>query len=319
MCRPTGDGDFIPKRLLDVGLVREVGKRTPDFVRLVELGTAQPRKSTVPYAALSYCWGGDLTGTVTTTKLTVGAHYQRIPLDTLPKSIADAVSVCRGVGIPYLWVDALCIIQDDEDDWRRESSQMDAVYIHSHVTIAAHRAASCRDGFLGEQVYGHPDWQRAFTTVLWPRGTRTNQKPGPTKMLLRQNDSPRSWAAKAVDDQRSSALMRRGWVLQESLLPQRIIHYAEKEMAWECVGTCICECGHVQHDHEKTTLLKTHILQGGGSASKEEFLEAVWMRLVEDYTMRSLSRASDKLVAVSGLAKFLLASGAEVSVSSRPV
>lgn len=100
MCRPPGDGDFIPKRLLDVGLVGEVGKRAPDFVRLVELGTAQPRKSTVPYAALSYCWGGDLTGTVTTTKLTVGAHYRGIPLDALPKSIADAVSVCRGVGIP---------------------------------------------------------------------------------------------------------------------------------------------------------------------------------------------------------------------------
>ena len=308
-CKPPGDGKFLPKRLLDVRPVGDTGEKVPDLIRLIESGTGQQREATVPYAALSYCWGADMTGIITTTTLNLSAHSQGVPLKTLPKSIADAVAVCRGINIRYLWVDALCILQDDTDDWRTESSQMAAIYINSEVTIAAHTAASCQDGFLGEQSYGQPAWQRAFTTKFWPRGTRTlnfGQHPSQVKMFLRPGLTPDD---NTTDDQ-LSRLMCRGWALQESLLPRRIIHYTGSEMAWECASRCICECGHVEQSQDFTTLLKTRVLRGGSWQNNSS--EATWMRLVEEYTKRKLSRQSDKLVALSGLAKFILADAGDV-------
>jgi hypothetical protein len=87
------------------------------------------------YAALSYCWGGFQQVTSTTAKL---EQYQnRLDFRSFPKTIHDALTVTRSLGIPYLWVDALCILQDDEDDKAREIQKMGDVYSNAMITISA--------------------------------------------------------------------------------------------------------------------------------------------------------------------------------------
>ncbi len=78
------------------------------------------------------------------------AYCCGIPIPSLSKSVQDAVLVCRRLGIRYLWVDALCIVQDDTDERQREAAQMHRIYSNSHLTIAAHAAVSSKDGFLGK-------------------------------------------------------------------------------------------------------------------------------------------------------------------------
>ncbi|EGZ78362.1 HET-domain-containing protein, partial [Neurospora tetrasperma FGSC 2509] len=103
------------------------------------------------WCALSYVWGGDQP--VKTTKETLAAHYDGIPFDALPKTIQDAVRVCRGLAIPYLWIDALCIIQGDEQDLRRELGKMPEIYQHATVTISAAWSTKADDGFLYRRGY----------------------------------------------------------------------------------------------------------------------------------------------------------------------
>ncbi|KAM0456562.1 hypothetical protein ACHAO4_003591 [Trichoderma viride] len=66
----------------------------------------------------------------------------------MPQTIADAVELCRAIGLRYLWVDALCIIQDDDDDWTRESFEMSNIYANSFITFCVVTGASCAAGFL---------------------------------------------------------------------------------------------------------------------------------------------------------------------------
>ncbi|KAK3995955.1 heterokaryon incompatibility protein-domain-containing protein [Cladorrhinum sp. PSN332] len=158
---------------------------------------------------LSPCWGKR--ATITTTRSSYVEYRRGIRLDLLPKTLRDAVFVCRGLKIHYLWIDALCIVQDDPDDWRRESAQMHSIYGNSYITFAAHEAESCTDGFLGQQAFGQPTWQRPFYVPL-----------GSVKMHLRTGSTNWRWGTNS-----NSPLMRRGWTLQEALLPRRPITRAK--------------------------------------------------------------------------------------------
>jgi hypothetical protein len=142
---------FMPTRVLDLARSTNL----PD--KAVLIATAQLPKS-APYVCLSYCWGSELDGVVRTVKANLKGHQTTgIPLATLPQTIQDAATVCTRLGIRYLWIDSLCIVQDDGEDWAREAMQMCNVYSHSRLTIAAHRAAACKEGFLGKQIYGQPN------------------------------------------------------------------------------------------------------------------------------------------------------------------
>jgi hypothetical protein len=99
------------------------------------------------YAALSYCWGADLPSTTTTINLQ--AHKSAIDFSTLPQTLKDAIVVVRWLGIEYIWIDCLCILQDSKADWEHESARMADVYSNAHLTIAASRAEHCGEGFLG--------------------------------------------------------------------------------------------------------------------------------------------------------------------------
>lgn len=187
---------FMPTRVLDIGSVSVDGKVT------LVADTSHLRS---PYACLSYCWGTDLRGVVTTRKANFEKHKGGISLSTLPRTVQDVARVSERLGIRYLWIDALCIIQDDQKDWVRESVQMREVYSNSQITIAAHCARSCKQGFLGPQSHGHPTWEREFRSSFGQMFAGAN----PEKMLIRPiNTADRSFRGEFPP----TPLETRGWV-----------------------------------------------------------------------------------------------------------
>ncbi|KAF1957936.1 HET-domain-containing protein [Byssothecium circinans] len=135
------ENSFLPTRVL------EVGNRDSRTVRLF----CDTRSYTMPrkYLALSHQWGApNQHRKFCTYKNNVESFKQGIDIDEFPQTFQDAIAVTRGLEVPYLWIDSLCIIQDDDDDWDRESKLMEQVYSSSYGTIAASCARGTEDGFL---------------------------------------------------------------------------------------------------------------------------------------------------------------------------
>lgn len=184
--------------------------------RLVE--TAQG--SSGKYLALSHRWG-DLSEEqkFCTYDRNIERLKEVIPVNKLPKSFQDAVRVTRALHIRYLWIDSLCIIQDNTEDWDSESKKMEDVFSNAYCTIAASSAKSSLVGFLGPRR---------------PRDTVGIQTPsGPL------------YLAGFIDDFRAhveeSVLSSRGWVLQERALSRRTIYFTNTQIYWECGRGVFCE------------------------------------------------------------------------------
>ncbi|KAF4991915.1 hypothetical protein FDECE_13857 [Fusarium decemcellulare] len=303
--------DFMPRHLIDVGSWD--GSREPFLFK-----PCQP----APYACLSYCWGSDTDDILKTTTKNISSHYLSIPMTKMPLGIQDAITVCRGLKIPNLWVDSLCIPQDDDIAWLEDASQMDQIYLYSHLTIAALEPASCKSRFLGKQRFGHPEWQRRFVADV----PQANDE-APLEIFVRP--------AVEVDGdlEKKSSLDKRGWCLQESLLPNRRLCFNGDEMIWECLCRKICECGHILWRPQPfrfarlATSLKASRLKAEVKSShplpaitfrqeRERHLgrpkpyyptksHQRWRDIVTEYSKRSVSRRKDKLNAVSGLAKLV--------------
>lgn len=121
-------------------------------LRLVERTRNMDVSSTeqLRYAALSYCWGPseDAQLQSKTTKETHVRHLESLDFESLSPVLKDAVKVTRNLSIPYLWVDSLCILQDDISDWERQCRQMNDIYGKACITLIAASSSTCQEGFL---------------------------------------------------------------------------------------------------------------------------------------------------------------------------
>jgi hypothetical protein len=172
------------------------------------------------YIALSHCWG--MAKPISTTKGTLEAHCKEIKFGDLPKSFRDAVITTRQLGVQFLWIDSLCIIQDDADDWRYESERMEKVFASAYCTIAATSAKDSNEGFLT-----HRSVKQCVRLV--------DKNAGPPFSV---------YACEVVDgnfkcDVENGRLNTRGWVFQERALSPRTIHFTPMQTYWEC-GSVIC-------------------------------------------------------------------------------
>ena len=307
------ESHFMPRRLLNVGSAQE-----PCGPYLFE------PKMSANYVCLSYCWGADTEGVLKTTKQTLDDHYRAIPYDRLPPTIRDAVIVCRHLGVPYLWVDSLCIVQDDELSWLEDSRDMHKIYLNCHFTIAAQEPTSCKLGFLGRQRYGDPKWQQKFTTECpiegEPVATKIHNRvsrrrrainhpiegePSTIEVFIRPDIVEYS-----KDDSFSFSLDTRGWCLQESLLPRRKLCFNGNEMSWECHRRRICECGHLRWAPSSVYGRLGASIKSKMGPPKRRWWDPQpgrrgedWRTLVQDYAGRHLTQPTDKLTALSGLAQ----------------
>ena len=208
-----GLSQSLPTRLLDVGTI------DMPTLRLVE--TKWDKISSKQYSALSHPWGD-------TTKYTpfctlpenLDNHLEAIPEGHLPATFHDAVNCTRKIGIRYLWVDSLCIIQGEHGDFNDESKNMEAVFSGAYCVLAASRASTQRDGFLDSRP------QREYITI-----PRENGKP--------------FYVCRTIDnfskDVIEGSLNKRGWVLQERALARRTIYFTENQTYFECGQGVRCE------------------------------------------------------------------------------
>lgn len=206
-----GHVDSMPTRVLHVGTVEN------PCLRLVETGDSIKNK----YIALSHCWGKlSKEQKFVTSADNLDNRKGDIPFDEMPKNFQDAVRATRSLGVTYLWIDSLCIIQEDEADWEVESAKMEEVFSSAYCTIAASSAQSSLEGFLGDRA------PRAYVTV--------HPKQGGVLYL-----------AEAIDDFQGhveqSVLNSRGWVLQERALSRRTLHFTSIQVYWECGQGIYCE------------------------------------------------------------------------------
>jgi hypothetical protein len=124
---------------------------------------------TVRYVALSYCWGVALQPGMTTSKV-YESYKAFIPRANLPRTIQDAIAVTQHIGFEYLWVDSLCIIQNDKDDKNAEIGRMQDSFGGATLTISAASAEACWDGFLEERRLPTDvdDWDLRFVPYQLP-------------------------------------------------------------------------------------------------------------------------------------------------------
>jgi hypothetical protein len=98
------------------------------------------------YIALSYCWGSHLPLTTTTENL--AKHQSRIDFIQIPRMLQDAIMLTRFLDFDHIWIDCLCIVQNDRADWQREAGRVAEIYFTAALTIAASQASHCDEGFL---------------------------------------------------------------------------------------------------------------------------------------------------------------------------
>ncbi|TVY56194.1 hypothetical protein LCER1_G002513 [Lachnellula cervina] len=277
----------LPTRVINVGAE---GKQDPFLLESQSLRGQ--------YVALSYCWGDPKVHPVLkTTPETYQKHQQCIDFTSLPKTLRDAVTITRRLGLQYLWIDALCIIQGDADDWARESSRMCEVYSNAYLTIAGSNAAGNADGIFNKQAYGMPPEEIPY-------------KDGMTiyvrKHLARLHDN---YAEMTRGSDKPEPINCRAWTLQEGFLSNRILRYTSNELVWECNEWRHCECGlssaPIEPDDEASnrSIRKPDMVE---TLSLSDIYQK-WVEVMTHASERQLGYEEDRLPAISGLAKQFVA------------
>ncbi|KAI0457716.1 HET-domain-containing protein [Xylaria acuta] len=266
--------DFMPTRLLEIA----------DFGRQVCLhfpGTEHSR-----YAVLSHCWGP--VAPTTLTSRTLHKLEAGIRTEELPQTFQDAVWLTHQLEIQFLWIDSLCIVQDDPNDWAQESAKMHSVYNNSFVTIAASRATKSSEGFLGNRV------EKSYVAVPFHCQGIAGEVLAFSLPLSHVGDPTRSVRME------HEPLSHRGWALQERYLSRRTLHFGSDQIFFECEKYCVAENTFEGNKYPSISQIRS-------SGRLEEMNECLreWHRLVEMYSMRKLTHRDDKLPALSGLAAYL--------------
>lgn len=235
-------------------------------VRLVISSTLQkaPR-----YATLSYCWGRD--PFINLSRDNLASFLEEILWETLPPTFQDAIQAVRQLGLQYIWIDALCIIQEPRD-WAIEAGHMHSVYSGAFVSLAASDAHNVYQGFLRRpKLYNGGFYSRVTSSSLCEI-----RRFFPTE-VYRQ----------AISE---AHLSGRAWAFQEKLLAARTIHFGESGLWWEC----------------RSRLCSEYLPDGLTGLSASPLMRPVdepwpWSMIVWYYSATDLTYGSDRLAALSGI------------------
>ncbi|ORY68855.1 heterokaryon incompatibility protein-domain-containing protein [Pseudomassariella vexata] len=296
-CWQSRPVDFIPTRVI------AVGGEGDDHVQLIQAKEREPADKR--YVALSHCWGLNMPPSATTVEAVLSDHLRSISLNNLTATFIDAIKITRRLGISYIWIDSLCIVQDSAADWDAEASEMAAVYSSAYVTLAASGSADGTQGcrtqrdqvpyidvpINGGELEPESMTQRRYRVCAWPNFSDYHINRDP--------------------------LHSRGWCLQERELSPRIAHFSSDTVRWECRKT---------HASLVFPWLNTNAFLGyprifdyddsgrrhpklnptlGGDMTGDGLLQAAseWLRLVRMYSAKNLTKQTDMLPAIGGLAR----------------
>jgi Heterokaryon incompatibility protein (HET) len=271
----------LPNRVLDVG------SQVNDTIRLFERDSSSNTCGSTTharYVALSYCWGVKKQRCQTSVS-NVDEFRVSIPWERVELSIQHAIQCTRSLGYRYLWVDCLCIVQDDERDKRACIAQLKDIFQNATVTLVAEAASSVQNGFLKRKIdieqfsfQFHITEQRCSTVTLIPLADQDH----------RQRIGTRA----------------RAWCLEEFLLSPRKLIYSNEDIRWRCLTT---ECkplgsGHIQHANELDQLPReVWDPENDNYFRSLENRSRLWMTYVDEYSSRQLTQPQDGPRAIAGI------------------
>lgn len=261
----------LPTRVLDVD------RSDKSRVFLVE-----PQYAIDRYISLSYCWGDAQFFKLT--KENFSSCKEGILIDNLPVCFQHAIKIARGLRIKYIWIDALCIIQDDIKDWKIQAAKMARIYQNAFLVIAMSKASRPDQDCLGEVAGVNVDSVHA----------RIFHHMAPWVERLGNPFFP---------------LTRRGWAYQERFLAQRLVHFGPHEPIWECSSSTYCECGRQDQGEAATrgagweklifqAMRRKLVLEPNATVDDSDYL---WRDIVQRYSSLELTFHDDKLPALSGI------------------
>ncbi|KAH6889762.1 heterokaryon incompatibility protein-domain-containing protein, partial [Thelonectria olida] len=281
----------LPDRVLDLG-------NSPNSpIKLVET-----RNELGYYACLSHRWGSKQP--LRTLSGNKDAFMAGIHMAALPKTFQEAVTVCRQLSLRYFWVDSLCIVQDSVDEWERQLPKMANIYENAFLTIAATKANGHEEGL-------HPNGESR--TVYLERIPAHEIGHGVSedvyvRLEYQDKGGIRHWDIQSPDQQHEEEwpLLTRAWVFQERLLSPRMLHFAKRELVWECRTGVFCDCGR-EHDDKADDLEFRRLVSSKSIKTTNATplqLRALWYAIVERYSrlMGNLTVESDAFPALAGLA-----------------
>jgi hypothetical protein len=281
LCKSGSEvGTKLPTRILDVGDPRVATKE--EF----QVTLRETQNEDGKYVCLSYCWGNSAQ-VLKTEKATPPDRKKGIDWSSLAKTFQCAIVFIRRLGLRYLWVDSLCILQDSDEDWQRESAKMASIYHNSLLTLAASGACDVTQGidcktpaeYLAHELSG------------------TSPDGAPYTVYARRTVP--HW----YDNEWSTGyfpLFSRAWAYQERLLAPRVLHFGDRELIWECMELTDCECSlRPIYDRDNK---RWHAFTLRGETSARDLANR-WRRMVNQYSKLALTRPTDRLSALAGCAK----------------
>jgi len=261
------------------------------------------------YAVLSHCWGPNTGGMLKATKANLAELQREIKWESLSKTFQDAIEITRklnirGKGIRYLWIDSLCILQDDLNDFEREGTAMHKTYSMATCTIAASSSTSGQGG------------------CIIPRDNTSSYQLQPCHLTSnKQSIIIHPWSHEWSNAHRG-ALSTRGWCFQERELSRRTIHFTTHRIFWEC-RTAIASEDHpsminVQPLHfsrrphgadpdRLLVLMELGVRSFMPLSHTRPLATKLWCLAVQEYTRRNLTFRKDKLPAIYGIVKIISA------------
>ncbi|KAH8807653.1 heterokaryon incompatibility protein-domain-containing protein [Xylogone sp. PMI_703] len=278
----------LPSRLVDMG------ERQSSHLKIINVHGLPllSKKERLKYAALTHCWGGYISQSTTTAN--VKEREARLLEEDLPPSFRDAVRVARALNIRYIWIDSLCILQDDKNDWASEAMKMADVYKGSYIVISAARSPGSTTGFLGPGM---------------PCKTVLSRRIDGKQLLVNARPWSNHGASGRVGPVQAEkcAMFTRAWCYQERLLATRVLYFTPTEVAFECMTSQWCECGIFDQDHGDDDPVHRPLWRIRGSRtplSDTDFLE-LWSTVVDAYSQFNLTKDTDRLPALGGIARIL--------------
>lgn len=275
--------DYWPPRLLECG---------ENSVRLVIPATdlnLDPAPG-LSYATLSRCWGEGLNRSVLTTS-NIKSMRERLVESELPRTFRDAIAITRRLGIRYLWIDSLRIIQRGAlqlADWQKHVREMAHIYSKCVVNISASHGRDSEAGcFAAKGLLSRPC---AFRTS-------TGELCGLEYVSYR-------WL-------QDSHIFSRAWVFQERLLSPRVVYFDANDVYWECKALRASGAypEGVRTDRIQSAVFEATLPPFDWKIVQMDFNhylgspDAIWDQIVEDYVQTNLSFEGDRLPALGGIAQ----------------
>lgn len=276
---------FLPSRLLDV---------MPDGKYDCRLVIADEGSISLDtrYMALSYCWGSDKDAEThfKTEADTISDRKRGFMDESTPSCIRDAFKVARTLGIRYLWIDVLCIIQGDLKDWERQSAQMANVYRGAFAVICAAASESCHQGFLERNKH---------SACVKFRSKINPAINGHYNIRWHSTISKALYGGSDTDDQDrcNSRWATRGWTFQESCLAVRAIIFGRTKLHY----TSGVELLWTENEEPCINLKERKYTRESFESLDNRYMSG-WLEQIQSFTSRQYSDPRDKLPALSGLA-----------------